>query len=158
MIKASKYTEPQIQGWIALFAQGKSLRAIAEATGVPWPTVGVHLRSRGFSHRVGAPRKHFDQTEAEISRRQQLKKNHGITPEEFQAMSDAQGGVCAICGKPPKGGKTSTGNLHVDHDHKTKKNRGLLCHKCNPALGQFADSIELLQRAIEYLKRHGPQA
>ena len=41
----------------------------------------------------------------------------------------------------------------LDHDHKTKKFRGWLCHKCNRALGNFDDDIELLKKAIEYIKK-----
>ena len=42
----------------------------------------------------------------------------------------------------------------MDHDHETKQFRGWLCRKCNIALGNFCDSIELLEKAIEYLKLH----
>ncbi len=31
--------------------------------------------------------------------------------------------------------------------------RGLLCHRCNAAIGLFSDSPELLDVAIEYLRR-----
>lgn len=41
----------------------------------------------------------------------------------------------------------------IDHDHKTGKFRGYLCHDCNRALGQFGDSIEVLQNAIKYLEK-----
>ena len=37
--------------------------------------------------------------------------------------------VCWICGAAPK-----TRRLHIDHDHKTDKVRGLLCHSCNRRL------------------------
>jgi hypothetical protein len=43
------------------------------------------------------------------------------------ALKDSQGNLCAICGKAD--------NLHIDHDHNTGKIRGLLCAKCNIALG-----------------------
>jgi hypothetical protein len=41
----------------------------------------------------------------------------------------------------------------IDHDHKNRRIRGLLCNKCNQALGGFRDSIELLLSAALYLER-----
>jgi hypothetical protein len=92
-------------------------------------------------------------------RKADLKRYHGKTIEQYQQDLDSQGGVCAICGNPPKGGEV----LVYDHNHECcggKKScsnclRKLLCHKCNRALGFFNDSVVLLQRAIEYLRAHG---
>ena len=41
--------------------------------------------------------------------------------------------------------------MFIDHCHETGKVRGLLCSKCNIALGNFDDDIETLKRAISYL-------
>ena len=82
-----------------------------------------------------------------------LKRYFGITPDDFIAIGNRQGWVCPICGLPPteaNGHKLKT-KLHVDHDHKTGKVRGLLCNNCNAAIGYFADDIERLMNAIEYL-------
>jgi len=62
---------------------------------------------------------------------------------------------CPICNRTEaevegQGGR-KTGAWVVDHDHKTEKFRGWLCHKCNRALGAFEDNIDRLQSAIEYL-------
>ena len=75
------------------------------------------------------------------TRRRQL----GLSVEDYDAMLAAQGGVCAICGNPPK-----TRRLDVDHDHKTGKVRGLLCHRCNRALPTWV-TVGWLLRAIAYL-------
>jgi len=56
-------------------------------------------------------------------------KQLGVSDDEYARLLEAQGGGCAICGAKPK-----TRRLHVDHDHKTGKVRGLLCHRCNRAL------------------------
>lgn len=75
--------------------------------------------------------------------------NTGWSPEEYQAAFEAQGGRCAICGTH----QSETGlALHADHRHTTGQKRGLLCNRCNPALGAFSESIEVLERAIVYLK------
>lgn len=72
---------------------------------------------------------------------------YNITFEEYQELISKHNNLCAICLK-----KCSTGrNLAVDHDHKTKKVRGLLCRKCNVSLGMFLESPELLERAKNYL-------
>jgi len=75
----------------------------------------------------------------------QIKALYGLDKEEFLAMESRQNGKCAICDQYPlkKG-------LHVDHDHKTGKVRGLLCSKCNLALGIF-DTVEKAAKIIEYL-------
>lgn len=85
-----------------------------------------------------------------------LKRKYGISLEEYNALLAAQNGVCAICGKMEshihKSGKLK--ELAVDHCHKTKKVRGLLCFNCNQALGRFQDSMENLRRALAYLEKH----
>lgn len=78
-----------------------------------------------------------------------LKKQYGITPEDYDAMYEAQKGCCAICFTHQV---SMNYRLHVDHCHKTGKVRGLLCKNCNLALGNFQDSVKLLARAIEYLE------
>jgi hypothetical protein len=72
---------------------------------------------------------------------------YGLTDVQIAAMFDSQGGRCALCKceRPP-------GKLVVDHDHKTKNVRGLLCHTCNTGLGKFRDDPALLKMAILYLE------
>jgi Recombination endonuclease VII len=78
--------------------------------------------------------------------REKRMKSYGITFEEYELRVEQQNGRCGICLRV-------NGKLRVDHCHSTKKFRGLLCHHCNSGLGLFGDSIESLQRAIDYLKR-----
>jgi len=77
-------------------------------------------------------------------RRYMLKKNYGITPEQFDAMLLNQGGACAIC-------RESVDKPHVDHDHVTGRVRGILCNRCNVGLGMFNDNKTSLRSAIAYL-------
>lgn len=82
--------------------------------------------------------------------------SYGIPVAEYDAMTKAQNGVCAICSQPEtvrhRSGKLRT--LSLDHDHNTGALRELLCGKCNKALGGFGDSQEVLGRALAYLKKH----
>lgn len=81
-----------------------------------------------------------------------LKKNFGITLEQFGEMLRAQGGVCALCSTDnPKG----RGAFHVDHDHVTGSIRGLLCHACNTGLGSLGDDPMRVTRAVKYLRGEG---
>jgi hypothetical protein len=75
---------------------------------------------------------------------------YGISLGEYNSLLDKQGGGCAICGKP-QGVK----RLHIDHDHVSKKVRGLLCHQCNLMLGTARDSADILQVAIAYIEENG---
>lgn len=86
----------------------------------------------------------------EIERRSKLKKQYGITPEEYDTMLTAQGGGCAICGAKEPGGRTRY--FPVDHCHATGVIRGLLCTKCNRGLGLFNDNADRMKRAVKYLE------
>lgn len=77
-----------------------------------------------------------------------LKRLYGITLEEYNILLEAQNSKCAICKINASEFKK---DLAVDHCHTTGAVRGLLCTKCNPGLGYFQDSTELLKAAIEYL-------
>jgi hypothetical protein len=79
-----------------------------------------------------------------------LRTSYGITVDDYDRMFKMQRGRCAICGTTDPGqGKK---NLCVDHCHKTKVVRGLLCHTCNRALGLLSDSVKVLEKAATYLK------
>ena len=89
-------------------------------------------------------------------RRGQLNKA-GIGPEQYQAMWDAQNGLCAICKQPEIIIDRRTGKikkLAIDHDHETGENRGLLCNACNIMLGCATDNSEILRAAAEYIIKY----
>ena len=67
-----------------------------------------------------------------------------MTLKQFNEMVELADGICQICRERK--------DLVVDHDHKTGKIRGLICRRCNSALGYWKDSPENLLRAIEYIK------
>jgi hypothetical protein len=99
-----------------------------------------------------------DEIRRDKNRRMQIRR-YGIEWEQYEQMLADQGGVCAICGAPPKGGRTSSSRLHVDHDHGccpgTKSCgecvRGLLCSNCNMAVGLLKDDPTILTAALRYV-------
>lgn len=88
-------------------------------------------------------------------RRRDVKKRFGLGADAYLNMVEQQDGRCAICGMEESAvinGRRIT--LAIDHDHDTKAVRGLLCLKCNRALGLFQDSMPILEKAIAYLAKH----
>lgn len=83
----------------------------------------------------------------EIARWAHLKHAFGLSKSEYESLVSLQGGLCAICKNPNKK------RLCVDHRHSDGKVRGLLCHGCNNALGNFNEDITIIHRLIEYLER-----
>lgn len=79
------------------------------------------------------------------------KRVYGITPEQYAAMIERSGGLCEICGRVPS--EVSGKGACVDHCHDSGAVRGILCHPCNVALGNFRDDPEVLRAAIGYLER-----
>lgn len=73
---------------------------------------------------------------------------YNLTKEEYKNIYDRQQGLCKICQTDLE---SFNRRPHVDHCHSTGKVRGILCYACNTGLGNFKDSKELLQKAIEYL-------
>ena len=92
---------------------------------------------------------------ASLDNRVQRMRRYGLTIASYEAMLEAQEGLCAVCGQAEthrgKSGKVTL--LAVDHDHVTGSVRALLCHSCNTGVGLFLDNPGLLRKAAEYLER-----
>ena len=73
------------------------------------------------------------------------KTRYGIEPDVYRKMLETQNNQCKICTKPFVKAPC------IDHCHKTGKIRGLLCRKCNTAIGLLEDSIANITRAAIYL-------
>ena len=87
---------------------------------------------------------------AEVRRPGRMRAQYGLTAGEFASLLESQGGVCAICRKPPSG---RWRRLFVDHDHHTGAVRGFLCSRCNLGIGHFYDDASLLTDAARYLQK-----
>lgn len=82
-----------------------------------------------------------------ISRKHYLKSKYNISLEDYDDLLDSQCYCCAICDTCLAYVK----NVCVDHDHKTGKVRGILCGRCNKALGLVDDNKAVLREMIRYL-------
>lgn len=88
-----------------------------------------------------------------MTRKKWLLARFGITPDDYERMFREQNGLCAICGKPES---FTNRILAVDHCHEKNKVRALLCGKCNTVgIGMLQESLPLMQKAMEYLRKHG---
>lgn len=87
-----------------------------------------------------------------------LRRRYNITLEDYERINEAQGGVCALCGGREKvrRRKKAEGDerFAVDHCHDTGLIRGLLCFKCNTAIGSLGDTDQIIRRVIDYLSSY----
>ena len=93
-------------------------------------------------------RREYNKTRSTEKRDYHLKKTYGLTLVQWEDIFKRQGCKCKIC----QTGEEPSMGWHTDHDHKTGKVRGILCHSCNTGLGKFKDDTEILEAAISYLK------
>jgi hypothetical protein len=93
-----------------------------------------------------------------------LKETYGMSIEQYESMLADQRGACAICGCAETTARTATGetvNLAVDHDHQCcpgKKScghcvRGLLCMRCNTAIGALGEDLDRIAAVLAYLRK-----
>lgn len=101
-----------------------------------------------------AAQRRFHERNPNADRDKHLRRKYGINSAQYDALLESQGGVCALCRKDEsvvRRAKSGRESLAVDHCHETGRVRGLLCFKCNTALGVFNDDPERLRAAIAYL-------
>jgi hypothetical protein len=77
-------------------------------------------------------------------------RQYGLTPADYDALLERQGGVCAICGATQ--GSQRAARLFVDHDHTTGRVRGVLCQSCNNKLHRMGDDLEGVLHFVHYLE------
>ena len=81
-----------------------------------------------------------------LARKSRLKLRYNISEKQYDDLIKSQNWLCMICNKCLKSNKSA-----VDHDHRTGKIRGILCHLCNTSLGHFGDDIEGITKVVDYL-------
>ena len=77
------------------------------------------------------------------------RKNYGIEPDEYDAIIEKQDNECAGCLVDLD--TLTAFDIHIDHDHKTGKVRGILCSNCNLALGKLKEDPAILRRLADYI-------
>lgn len=114
---------------------------------------------KGFDHTIPGDRARYSRAHRKAYpdhyRNSELKKNFGISLEDYQRKFVEQNGVCAICEQPEKDIRNGQVRwLAVDHNHTSGDVRGLLCGHCNKAIGFMCDSPDRLAKAITYLRKY----
>ncbi len=87
----------------------------------------------------------------EIYKESHLKRTYGLTIDDLISLIEGQDYKCIICKVDLR--TLNPKNVHVDHCHSSDKIRGILCNKCNMALGLLNDDVNLFKICIEYLKK-----
>jgi len=88
-------------------------------------------------------------------RRSRLLSDYGMRDADYERMVAEQGGMCKLCGAPETGRSERFRYWNIDHDHKTGRVRGLLCHICNITVGKFEALSDRIGQAriLDYIKR-----
>lgn len=79
----------------------------------------------------------------ENRRSRNLRSRYGIGQQQVTDIVERQGGLCGICGGKPK-------KPCIDHDHRTGRVRGVLCHGCNIKLSAI-ENQQFMELALRYL-------
>lgn len=104
---------------------------------------------KSYSKEYYQKNKHEKWLKPELRRMRKLRFHYKMTPEQYDVLLQSQNGKCAICKQPPV-----KGHLSVDHDHETKRIRGLLCLRCNSAIGFMKEDKENVRAMLSYLERY----
>ena len=101
-------------------------------------------------------RKAIGRAKHQRRREEGVSEHHVVPYEVFAKMLADQEGICAICrraetAKDPSG---RVKRLAVDHDRVTGEIRGLLCARCNTAIGLLQHDPHRTQAAVDYLVKH----
>jgi len=147
--------DAMIQDRIAADLWNTQGRVPAEEIATRHAVSEITVKRVGIDIGVYQPNRTAAKDPEELALEQRCRK-YGITAEEYRERLDAQGGVCKICGNDEPGG---VGSWHIDHDHACCPDtpacgdcvRGILCQKCNIALGLAGDDKMRLLQMFNYI-------
>jgi len=126
----------------------KLIKPLTEFTKSKFEKLGVHHYCK-YCH----SQQRKDTYNYNKSKSANIMRKYKLSLDDVKKMSDSQYNKCKICNIKYENVSKHNG-LYIDHCHKSGKVRGLLCAKCNRLLGVWDDNIEILQSAIDYLKKH----
>jgi CRISPR/Cas system-associated protein Cas10 (large subunit of type III CRISPR-Cas system) len=86
----------------------------------------------------------------EKNRELRIRRSYGLTLEAYQNLLESQGTKCAACGTSDWG---AYGPM-IDHDHVTGEVRGIVCTRCNVAIGHLKDSPQRARALAEYMEKY----
>jgi Recombination endonuclease VII len=89
---------------------------------------------------------------AQAKERRRTLRKYGITEQVWDHLLARQHGRCAVCRTDTPGSRGES--WHIDHDHVTGQVRGLLCQRCNLAIGMLGDNPDVIRAALRYVEGH----
>ena len=99
-------------------------------------------------NKINARQRKYNKENSEKRKNAILKNIYGITLDQYNEIFKKQKGKCAICNRHQK---DLTRTLCVDHNHKTKEVRGLLCVTCNTDVSVVENRLEEM---LKYLNKY----
>jgi Recombination endonuclease VII len=71
------------------------------------------------------------------------RRRYGATPADVHKLIESQGGRCTICGR------RVDNRSALDHEHRTRELRGVLCpHPCNSAIGKTDEALFRFEQGV----------
>ena len=109
----------------------------------------LSLKKQRYAENPEPSRAKNRERQHKVGRWQKTRHKYGIGEKEYNELLVKQRGYCAICGVHQTNLKQPLG---VDHNHETGKVRGLLCLKCNFAIGYLQEDTRIILAALRYLE------
>jgi hypothetical protein len=154
----AEFIRVRTQGRLRIYCSRKCTMAASEQRKLDRNSLGPRRCACGaeVATRVGKAVCPDCRTEQRPSRapyeRQRTLRSYGLTEADWDAFIKRQKNRCAVCRTDTPGGRGE--RWHIDHDHVTNQVRGLLCGKCNSAIGLLQDDPEIIRAAARYVTKH----